>query len=142
MNGDFWQTVKMLASELGCPPIRKQCFHCSGYRDVADPRLERVTDHGSGLMVLDSDRRLGPGTVTGPLDMAGNHIFRALEPLKTNDRDCAARDFAALQYNRVRTYRPVLSLLQAWFDARPAKLCDREAQSCTRFAILDPSVRA
>jgi hypothetical protein len=47
-------------------------------------------------MVLDSDRRLGPGTVTGPLDMAGNHILRALEPLKTNDRDCAALDFAAL----------------------------------------------
>jgi hypothetical protein len=23
MNGDFWQTMKMLASELGCPPIRK-----------------------------------------------------------------------------------------------------------------------
>ena len=27
-------------------------------------------------------------------------------------------------------------------DARPAKLCDREAQSSPRFAILDPSVRA
>jgi hypothetical protein len=58
-------------------------------------------------MVLDSDRRLGPGTVTGPLDMTGNHILRPLEPLKTND------DFAALN-TTVRTYRPVLSLLQAW----------------------------
>jgi hypothetical protein len=28
--------------------------------------------------------------------MTGNHILRALEPLKTNDRDCAALDFAAL----------------------------------------------
>ena len=26
-------------------------------------------------------------------------------------------------------------------DARPAKLCDREAQSSPRFAILDPSIR-
>ena len=28
--------------------------------------------------------------------MTGDHILRALEPLKTNDRDCAALDFAAL----------------------------------------------
>jgi hypothetical protein len=47
-------------------------------------------------MVLDSDRRLGPGTATGPLDMAGNHILQALEPLKTNDRTSAALNFAAL----------------------------------------------
>jgi len=47
-------------------------------------------------MVLDSDRRLGPGTVTGPLDMAGNHILRALEPLKQMTADFAALDFAAL----------------------------------------------
>src|SRR5712671_5218555 len=60
-------------------------------------------------MVLDSDRRLGPGTVTGPLDMAGNHILRALEPLKTNDRGLRRTRLRRAQYNRVRTYRPVLS---------------------------------
>src|SRR5712664_4644429 len=109
-------------------------------------------------MVLDSDRRLGPRTVTGPLDMAGNNILRTLEPLKTNDSG-----LRRAQYNRVRTYRPVLSLVSFTLvfivtpgqgfgtsllnssdkvDARPAKLCDREAQSSPRFAILDPSIRA
>src|SRR5216683_597428 len=50
-------------------------------------------------MVLDSDGRLGPGTVTGPLDMAGNHILRALEPLKTNDRGFRRTRLRRAQYN-------------------------------------------
>jgi len=42
-------------------------------------------------MVLDSDRRLGPGTVTA-LDMAGNHILRRWSHSKKQ----MTADFAAL----------------------------------------------
>lgn len=37
-NDGFWQAMKMLLSELSCPPIRKHRFKHGGFRDVADLR--------------------------------------------------------------------------------------------------------
>ena len=65
-------------------------------------------------MVLDSDRRLGPGTVTGPLDLAGNHILRALEPLKTNDRGFRRTRLRRALYNRATEKHNLLRGWQSW----------------------------
>jgi hypothetical protein len=37
-DGGFWRTTRTRCPELGCPPVGKQRFRNSGFRDVALPR--------------------------------------------------------------------------------------------------------
>src|SRR5262245_46124234 len=39
-NVGLWRTTKTRSLKLGCPPVRKQRFQGSGFRDVALPRYQ------------------------------------------------------------------------------------------------------
>src|SRR3979490_1700302 len=55
-----------------------------------------MLDDRAGLVMLDLDCRPSERAISGPFDMAGNDVFRPLQPFEANHRGRAAAWFAML----------------------------------------------
>jgi Iron-containing alcohol dehydrogenase len=66
-NSGIWRTIKPPRGQSRCPPIRKQSFRNSGFREVADPRYQ-LSPHSL-------DRLLGRAThLAGRLFLQRHHV--------------------------------------------------------------------
>lgn len=63
--------------------------------------LKRMVHNRARLVMFNLDRRFWTRPVSGPFNVSGNHVFRALKPFKTDDRSRSTSQLSAL-YAAVR----------------------------------------